>query len=210
MTRMANNRTLSDLAVPIGHGKGVILTRKMDLIDWLDPSPEDFEIEWCAKTLSKIARWLGNNRGDYAMSVAQHSVYVSLACPDNPLYGLLHDVHEATFGDWPSPIKAALPELRTIEERHRKAAAEAFGISVRVPEEVERADAAMLQSEWENIVVDYTGHIRPWAPMQAESAFIERYRELTKKGGLAREVRRVSEVKDQDQQADGVVCRSRI
>ena len=45
-------------------------------LDLLDPSPLDIEIEDIAHGLARVARWNGQTSGDWAYSVAQHSVEV--------------------------------------------------------------------------------------------------------------------------------------
>lgn len=45
-------------------------------LDLLDPSPLDIEIEDIAHGLSRVARWNGQTRGDWAFTVAQHSLLV--------------------------------------------------------------------------------------------------------------------------------------
>ena len=45
-------------------------------LDLLDPSPLDVEIEDIAHGLSRVARWNGQTSGDWAFSVAQHSLVV--------------------------------------------------------------------------------------------------------------------------------------
>ena len=42
----------------------------------LDPTPVDIEIEDIAHGLAFVARWNGQTRGDYAYSVAEHSLLV--------------------------------------------------------------------------------------------------------------------------------------
>ena len=45
-------------------------------LDLLDPSPLDVEIEDIAHGLARVARWNGQTHGDWAYSVAEHSVLV--------------------------------------------------------------------------------------------------------------------------------------
>ena len=42
----------------------------------LEPSPLDIEIDDIAHGLSRLARWNGQTLGNYAFSVAQHSILV--------------------------------------------------------------------------------------------------------------------------------------
>ena len=43
-------------------------------LDLLDPTPVDIEIEDIAHGLAFVARWNGQTLGDYAYSVAEHSL----------------------------------------------------------------------------------------------------------------------------------------
>ena len=45
-------------------------------LDLLDPTPVDIEIEDIAHGLSFVARWNGQTKGNYAYSVAEHSLLV--------------------------------------------------------------------------------------------------------------------------------------
>lgn len=45
-------------------------------LDLLDPTPVDIEIEDIAHGLAFVARWNGQTRGDFAYSVAEHSILV--------------------------------------------------------------------------------------------------------------------------------------
>ncbi len=71
-------------------------------LDLLDPSPLDIEIEDIAHGLSRVARWNGQTKGDWAFTVAQHSLLVEeifirfrAKAPQSwRLAALLHDAPE--------------------------------------------------------------------------------------------------------------------
>ena len=46
-------------------------------LDLLDPTPMDIEVEDIAHGLAFVARWNGQTKGDYAYSVAEHSLLVT-------------------------------------------------------------------------------------------------------------------------------------
>ena len=46
-------------------------------LDLLDPTPVDIEIEDIAHGLAFVARWNGQTKGDFAYSVAEHSILVT-------------------------------------------------------------------------------------------------------------------------------------
>lgn len=95
-------------------------------LDLLNPAPEDVEIEDIAHGLARVARWNGQTRGEYALSVAQHSVMVADilvalepgAGQEGALAALLHDSPEYVIGDLISPFKAAIGlDYKAFEEK---------------------------------------------------------------------------------------------
>ncbi|MBS0234123.1 MAG: hydrolase [Proteobacteria bacterium] len=85
-------------------------------LDLLSPDPKDIEIEDIAHGLARVARWNGQTKGDYAFSVAQHSLIVTdivnALWPEftsnELLAALLHDAPEYVIGDLISPFKTAI------------------------------------------------------------------------------------------------------
>jgi hypothetical protein len=122
-------------------------------LDLLDPTPVDVEIEDIAHGLAFVARWNGQTRGDYAYSVAEHSLLVETIfariAPRAPakwrLAALLHDAPEYVIGDMISPVKAAVgPDYRALDERLTTAVHVRFGLPaslpVRVKQQIKKAD----------------------------------------------------------------------
>lgn len=76
-----------------------------------------FPIEAMAHSLSIVNRYNGHSK--YPVSVAQHSVLVSLLMEElrlgNPRAGLLHDGPEFVLADIVSPFKAEMPQYKAIE-----------------------------------------------------------------------------------------------
>ena len=85
-------------------------------LDLLDPTPVDIEVEDIAHGLAFVARWNGQTVGDFAYSVAEHSLLVEQiflhlhpkASPAQRLTALLHDAPEYVIGDMISPVKASV------------------------------------------------------------------------------------------------------
>lgn len=111
-------------------------------LDLLDPSPLDVELSDIAHGLARVARWNGQTQGDYAFSVAQHSVLVlEIASAMEPeiddrgrLYALLHDAPEYVMGDIISPFKAAMGgNYKEVEGRLLGAIHVRFGLSANAP-----------------------------------------------------------------------------
>jgi len=95
-------------------------------LDLLDPTPMDVEIGDIAHGLAFVARWNGQTRGDWAYSVAEHSLLVEeIHARSNPdcaprwrLAALLHDAPEYVIGDMISPFKAVVGGgYKAVEER---------------------------------------------------------------------------------------------
>lgn len=116
-------------------------------LDLLDPTPMDIEIEDIAHGLAFVARWNGQTIGDFAYSVAEHSLLVeTLFCRMNPgapvkwkLAALLHDAPEYVIGDIISPVKDAVgPSYGALDERLTAAIHLRFGLPAALPKTVKR------------------------------------------------------------------------
>ncbi|MEJ6390194.1 HD family hydrolase [Gymnodinialimonas ulvae] len=117
-------------------------------LDLLDPTPMDIEIEDIAHGLAFVARWNGQTHGDYAYSVAEHSILVTdihvRLAPDAPvkwrLAALLHDAPEYVIGDMISPVKAAVgPGYGALDDRLTAAIHLRFGLPATLPKTVKAA-----------------------------------------------------------------------
>ena len=116
-------------------------------LDLLDPTPFDIEIEDIAHGLAFVARWNGQTVGDYAYSVAEHSLLVETiygrispkADARWHLAALLHDAPEYVIGDMISPVKAAVgPGYGALDERLEAAIHIRFGLPAKVPQNIKR------------------------------------------------------------------------
>lgn len=116
-------------------------------LDLLDPTPMDIEIEDIAHGLAFVARWNGQTRGDFAYSVAEHSLLVeTLFARLNPkapvrwrLAALLHDAPEYVIGDMISPVKAAVgPDYGALDDRLTAAIHIRFGLPAVLPVTIKR------------------------------------------------------------------------
>lgn len=116
-------------------------------LDLLDPTPMDIEIEDIAHGLAFVARWNGQTQGDYAYSVAEHSILVealfSRMQPDAPdkwrLAALLHDAPEYVIGDMISPVKSAVGAgYGELDERLTAAIHLRFGLPAKLPAQIKR------------------------------------------------------------------------
>ncbi|MDX5403254.1 MAG: HD family hydrolase [Rhodobacterales bacterium] len=116
-------------------------------LDLLDPTPVDIEIEDIAHGLAFVARWNGQTRGDYAYSVAEHSLLVeSLFTRMTPgiaarwqLAALLHDAPEYVIGDMISPVKSAVgPGYEELDTRLTAAIHIRFGLPAAIPAAIKK------------------------------------------------------------------------
>jgi len=126
-------------------------------LDLLDPTPMDIEIEDIAHGLAFVARWNGQTRGDFAYSVAEHSLLVEqIYVRQNPvnarwqLAALLHDAPEYVIGDMISPVKSAVgPSYTELDLRLTAAVHLRFGLPAALPVLVKKAiKAADKISAW--------------------------------------------------------------
>ncbi|PYF11894.1 hypothetical protein C8J30_102208 [Rhodobacter viridis] len=117
-------------------------------LDLLDPTPMDIEIEDIAHGLAFVARWNGQTLGDYAYSVAEHSLLVEeLFARANPgidlrwrLAALLHDAPEYVLGDMISPVKAAIgADYGELDARLTAAVHLRFGLPAVLPAPIKKA-----------------------------------------------------------------------
>ena len=116
-------------------------------LDLLDPTPMDIEVEDIAHGLAFVARWNGQTKGDFAYSVAEHSLLVTdIFVAQNPnapvkwqLAALLHDAPEYVIGDMISPVKAAVgPGYEELDDRLMAAIHIRFGLPAKVPATVKK------------------------------------------------------------------------
>jgi 5'-deoxynucleotidase YfbR-like HD superfamily hydrolase len=122
-------------------------------LDLLDPSPFDVEVEDIAHGLAFVARWNGQTHGDFAYSVAEHSLLVEAlfnrlntkAAVRWQLAALLHDAPEYVIGDMISPVKAAVgPSYGALDDRLAAAIHIRFGLPAVLPvaikKQIKKAD----------------------------------------------------------------------
>lgn len=117
-------------------------------LDLLDPTPMDIEIEDIAHGLAFVARWNGQTLGDWAYSVAEHSLLVEdIFARQNPgigarwrLAALLHDAPEYVLGDMISPVKATIgTAYDDLDKRLSAAVHLRFGLPAALPAPIKKA-----------------------------------------------------------------------
>jgi 5'-deoxynucleotidase YfbR-like HD superfamily hydrolase len=176
------------------------------ILNLLDPSPMDIEIEDIAHGLARVGRWNGQTLGDWSFSVAQHSVLVErIFTSQNPntqrqwrLASLLHDAPEYVIGDMITPFKAMLPpQYSTVEKRLEIAVHIRFGLPGELPENIQKAikradktaaylEAVQLAGFSETDARDAIARprnipemtIKPQPPKEAAEAYLSRFKHL--------------------------------
>lgn len=175
-------------------------------LDLLDPSPLDIEIDDIAHGLARVGRWNGQTKGEWAYSVAQHSILVErLAARFQPnleqewrLAALLHDAPEYVIGDLISPFKAAVGmDYHNLEERLAIAVHLRFGLPAKLPRAIsaliKKADRASAYLEAQQLAdfeekesLRYFGRhegidrirLRALPPHEVQDRFLERFNAL--------------------------------
>ncbi len=165
-----------------------------------DPRPEEVYLEDIAHSLGNLCRFTGHTGEFY--SVGQHSVLVSLQCPNYPLDGLLHDTAEVYLNDWSRPVKKTIRNNFKIflydeaEEKILSCVYQKFGLdpmSEEAKKEVKHADRLLLATEARDLLskpieegMDWTkdmeklpGVISPAYPTVAKIMFLQRFHKLT-------------------------------
>jgi len=162
-------------------------------LHFLNPQPEEIQITDIAHALSLTCRFGGQCKSFY--SVAEHSIRVAeIVPPKYKLQALLHDASEAYLPDLPRPIKAKLPEFKSMELIILYNIWLRFGISkiLRGEKVIKGADNILLATEardlmsnmdnWAPLPEPLREKILPWKSQQyVEAVFLrkfELYREL--------------------------------
>ncbi|WP_254493781.1 YfbR-like 5'-deoxynucleotidase [Bartonella sp. B1099] len=177
-------------------------------LDLLNPSPFDIEIEDIAHGLARVARWNGQTRGEYAYSVAQHSLLVEQifqklfpqSLKHECLCALLHDAPEYVIGDIISPFKAVIgKQYERIEKRIQDAIHMRFSLPVdlsqKLLKKIKQADRIAAYHEAITFAgfnteeaLRYFGspnnispddlNLQPSSTQQIENAFLTRFNDL--------------------------------
>lgn len=159
----------------------------------LEPRIEQVSIEDIAHGLAFQCRFNGQTCDFY--SVAQHSLIVADLVPESHrLAALLHDAGEAYLGDMVKPLKNLMPDFSRIEDQVTDIIAKTFKISFADYAPIKRADLIALATEKRDLMPysteawDYlrgieplTTSIRPMSPMEAKTAFLDRFARYTGK-----------------------------
>ncbi len=131
-----------------GERRAMITTSTGRFVDLFAMREEDVDVLDIAHSLSQINRF--NGHVSHPVSVAQHSVYVSLLSPPgSELQGLLHDASEAYLGDVTHWLKMhpSFNEYRRAEEALQVLIFRKFGCDTVLSDGVRYADKRMCAYE---------------------------------------------------------------
>lgn len=161
---------------------------------FVEPWEHKFDIRQAVKALSFIPRF-GGHVGGY--SVAQHCVLVSVIAKGHAWDGLAHDLAEAYYGDFPTPMKRMMrelaPQFMARIDAIDMAVEQAFSFIGR-SEAVKRADRIALATErrdllppcsvdiWEPLPDPISCTVVPLSPAEAERAWWKQYNTLLVQG----------------------------
>jgi uncharacterized protein len=160
-------------------------------MDLANPSLESISITDIANSLSKICRFTGHSTKFY--SVAEHCVRASHIPKgyEAQFATLMHDAHEAFCGDVSSPLKALLPDYKTVEAKLQQIVRERYAISHENDDIVRTCDLKMLATEKRDLMANshtywdilkhvepLTVAITPWDHALAKKMFLRRFNEL--------------------------------
>lgn len=168
------------------YGGSWITTYTGKKFHFLDPQPEEIDIEDIAHALSLTCRFGGQCREFY--SVAEHSVRVADIVPEElkPL-ALLHDASEAYMPDLPRPIKYSLPDFISMERVILIAIWDKFGVKNwfdnydRIKERdnillaTEARDLMTNMDDWATLPPPLTKTIHPLNSRDAKMLFLYKF-----------------------------------
>jgi 5'-deoxynucleotidase YfbR-like HD superfamily hydrolase len=163
-------------------------------VDVFSAKPEDISILDIAHALSMLCRFNGHLKR--FLSVAEHCVATSRWCRSElALVGLLHDAAEAYLSDAPAPIKMLLGDFKGIDSYLTTVILKKFKLPPKIPQEIKELDRRLCVAEATDSGMDVkswndkryplsaSALYKPfyWTPEEAESQFLNRFFELTKK-----------------------------
>lgn len=180
--------------------------RSGTIVDLVNPEPEQIKTADIAHALARLCRFTGHTRDFY--SVAQHTCLVEGLIPQSntrlKALAILHDAAEAYIGDITTPVKNLIPDIRDVESRIMAAIYAHYNIDPPIPVEheiVKWADHSILLTERRDLM-ESTGDdwsqwcvqgvkaqpqikIQPWSVYTAESAMLQKLKEVERKYGKA-------------------------
>jgi len=126
--------------------------------DLLEPDPASVNIMDIAHSLSQQCRYTGHTTRHY--SVAEHSILVAMYAEHAQkrttreiFHALMHDAGETYTGDISTPVKVAVPEIRTFCAKIDGVVLGAFGLPADKPEWLDEIDCRIRHDEKRALMV---------------------------------------------------------
>jgi len=147
-------------------------------VNVFEPKPEMFNIEDIAHALSHQCRFGGHL--PVFFSVAEHCINCDkIIHTPHRFDALMHDCSEAYLLDIPKPIKDKILDYLIIEDNLMKVLSAKFGFNYPLSDEVKKVDKAMLEWEWQFIMLEHKNfHLPTFSPAEAKQKFIELFKLL--------------------------------
>lgn len=155
---------------------------------FLNPSPDEIDIEDIAYALAHTTRWGGHCSPP--ITVAQHCVLVSrllrnrYMSPMVQMQGLLHDAAEAYIPDIPSPFKPFFPDVVKIDAMIEQAICQKFGVTFPFDPMVKTMDIESYRWEYRDLMrpegmceepSSFRPTLRVWPAEEAETEYLATY-----------------------------------
>lgn len=134
------------------------------------PKMEDLKLGDIAHALSLINRFTGHTYRAY--SVAEHSILCAQhVSPEARLHALMHDAHEAYYGDISRPLKQLIgPRYSEMTDSLDDLIFERFGVK-RFDEEIHLVDRRMLYTEGSQLLHDARYGMDDWPVLKGLSPY---------------------------------------
>lgn len=133
--------------------KTAIALHSGGFLDFIDIDNSVVTLDDIARGLSRVQRFAGQAQVKGSYTVAEHSLNVANVCPAHYCNeALFHDAAEAFMGDMPSPLKAVLPDYKTVEERVTKFIFKRLGLIYPIPSIIKTMDLRVLAYEAAHIM----------------------------------------------------------
>lgn len=190
-------RALSGSESAIAVVGATITLRSGKVFDYVEPTPEMFDLEDIAWGLAKEGRYANQLPGALEYSVCQHSCMVhDQAPPAFKKEALFHDAPEFVVKDIPKPLKIIIgPGYAAVEDRVAIAIAKKFDLPLKLPKIIKVLDWRALNTERKFLSIDRrgdwqglneykpfenvtAGDMCPWTVEHAAEQFLKRARAL--------------------------------
>ncbi len=150
--------------------------KKFNLVN---PTPEMIDIHDIARGLSFNSHFGGQTPEFF--SIAQHSLLVVDLMPDRfhskpklMMAALLHDAHEAYYGDMLKPLKMLLPDFEKLEKKGQAAVFKKWDLPLEYLSTIKPYDKKAQEIEYATFYKK-SNILQYWSPRDSMGLFMNRY-----------------------------------